>query len=262
MNTNQGYIFITGAGTGLGRALARRFVDEGEQVVLVGKRMNKIQALEQELGELALAISSDMSKIEQVEECFDTANRWAGQPKMVVHCAGISEFGALEELSSGQISKLLEVNLKSTILVAKQAVKVMEEQGGKLVNILSSAADTGSTNESVYCASKWGMRGFLETLRRELRTSAVKLVNIYPNGIKSEQWNESQPGYEHAQEVMSPAEVADIIYDALKPKRSCYVADLVIDVTHVQDLRAKPWVYNLPFVLWAAKFTSFTFKFS
>jgi len=239
MNSQQGYIFITGAGTGLGRALAHRFVLAGEQVVLVGKRMAKIQQLEKELGELALAISSDMSKIEQVEESFETANRWAGTPKMVVHCAGIYEFGSIDELSSTQISKLLEVNLKSTILVAKQAVVAMEDKGGKLVNILSSAADTGSTNESVYCASKWGMRGFLETLRRELRTSPVKLVNIYPNGIKNELWNESQPGFEHAQSVMSPSEVADIIYDALQAKSSCYVADLVIDLMHVQEQRVK-----------------------
>ena len=237
MNTQQAYIFITGAGTGLGRALARRFVAEGEQVVLVGKRMAKIQELETELGELALAISADMSKIEQVEICFETANRWAGTPKMVVHCAGVSEFGSLEELSSSQISKLLEVNLKSTILVAKQAVSVMDPQGGKLVNILSSAVDTGSANESVYCASKWGMRGFLETLRRELRSSPVKLINIYPNGIKSEQWNESQPGFEQAHQAMSPLEVADIIFDALQPRASCYVADLVIDMTQVIDKR-------------------------
>lgn len=86
---------------------------------------------------------------------------------------------------------MVESNLISTILVAQQTVRLIGEKGGVLANVLSSAAQVGKANESLYCASKWGMRGFLESLRAELKGSQLRLVNLYPSGIRSEFWDNS-----------------------------------------------------------------------
>ncbi|MGY2498797.1 SDR family NAD(P)-dependent oxidoreductase, partial [Klebsiella pneumoniae] len=85
--------------------------------------------------------------------------------------------------------RVVESNLVSTILVAQQTVRLIGERGGVLANVLSSAAQVGKANESLYCASKWGMRGFLESLRAELKDSPLRLVNLYPSGIRSEFWD-------------------------------------------------------------------------
>ena len=94
------------------------------------------------------------------------------------------------------------------------------------VNVLSSAAQTGKANESLYCASKWGMRGFLESLRAELKSAPLRLVNLYPSGIRSEFWENSD--HVDSSGFMTPEDAAAYMLDALAARSSCHVTDLFI----------------------------------
>ncbi|MNE36084.1 Sepiapterin reductase [compost metagenome] len=157
---------------------------------------------------------------------FSAAVAWGGLPDLVIHCAGVGEFGPVGVYTAEQVRRVVESNLISTILVAQQTVRLIGSKGGVLANVLSSAAQTGKANESLYCASKWGMRGFLESLRAELKGSPLRLVNLYPSGIRSEFWDGSS--HVDSSNFMTPEDAAAYMLDALEARSSCHVTDLFI----------------------------------
>ncbi|PJG57933.1 SDR family NAD(P)-dependent oxidoreductase [Aeromonas cavernicola] len=222
----MGHIIVTGAGSGLGRALTIGLVERGHRVAMMGRRYHKLQQQEQLLGNAVVGIAADLANHEQVEIAFAAAVEWGGLPEMVIHCAGVGEFGPVGIYTAQQIRMVVESNLISTILVAQQTVRLIGQQGGVLANVLSSAAQTSKANESLYCASKWGMRGFLESLRAELKGTPLRLVNLYPSGIRSEFWDNSD--HVDSSGFMTPADAAAYMLDALAAKSSCHVTDLVI----------------------------------
>ncbi|MEG0174893.1 SDR family oxidoreductase [Aeromonas lusitana] len=222
----MGHIIVTGAGSGLGRALTIGLVARGHRVAMMGRRYHKLQEQEQLLGSAVVGIAADLAHHEEVEMAFSAALAWGGLPDMVIHCAGVGEFGPVGVYTAEQVRRVVESNLVSTILVAQQTVRLIGEQGGVLANVLSSAAQTGKANESLYCASKWGMRGFLESLRAELKGSPLRLVNLYPSGIRSEFWENSD--HVDPSAFMTPEDAAAYMLDALEARSSCHVTDLFI----------------------------------
>ena len=209
----MGHIIVTGAGSGLGRALTIGLVERGHRVSMMGRRYHKLQEQEQRLGSAVVGIAADLAHHEEVEMAFGAAVAWGGLPSLVIHCAGVGEFGPVGVYTAEQVRRVVESNLVSTILVAQQTVRLIGEQGGVLANVLSSAAQTGKANESLYCASKWGMRGFLESLRAELKSAPLRLVNLYPSGIRSEFWENSD--HVDSSGFMTPEDAAAYMLDAL-----------------------------------------------
>ena len=222
----MGHIIVTGAGSGLGHALSMGLVEPGHRVSMMGHRYHKLQEQEQRLGSAVVGIAADLAHHEEVEMAFGAAVAWGGLPSLVIHCAGVGEFGPVGVYTAEQVRRVVESNLVSTILVAQQTVRLIGEQGGVLANVLSSAAQTGKANESLYCASKWGMRGFLESLRAELKGSPLRLVNLYPSGIRSEFWDNSD--HVDPSSFMTPEDAAAYMLDALEARSSCHVTALFI----------------------------------
>ena len=215
----MGHIIVTGAGSGLGRALTIGLVERGHQVSMMGRRYQKLQEQEELLGKAVIGIAADLAHHEEVDVAFAAAVEWGGLPDMVIHCAGVGEFGPVGVYTAGQIRRVVESNLISTILVAQQTVRLIGDKGGVLANVLSSAAQTGKANESLYCASKWGMRA-------ELKSAPLRLVNLYPSGIRSEFWENSD--HVDSSGFMTPEDAAAYMLDALAARSSCHVTDLFI----------------------------------
>ncbi|MBY6095674.1 SDR family NAD(P)-dependent oxidoreductase [Ferrimonas balearica] len=217
---------VTGAGSGLGRALTLKLVAAGHRVAMMGRTPEKLAALAESLGDRVLPISVELSDPQAVHQAFDYAEAWGGAPDWVVHCAGVGQFGALSGLSREAVEAMLKSNLYSTIWVAQEVVRRWGDREAVLANVLSSAAQTGKAHEAVYCATKWGMRGFLESMRAELKGQPLRLVNLYPSGIRSAFW----AGSDHADSsgFMAPEEAAAYIVDALSAKSSCYVTEMSI----------------------------------
>ncbi len=219
-------MIVTGAGSGLGRAITRLLVAQGHRVAMMGRTPEKLSALADNLGDRVLPITVDLGEPDAVHQAFDYAEAWGGAPEWVVHCAGLGHFGALSGQSDGEIASMLHANLHSTIWVGREVVRRWGHHEAVLANVLSSAAQTGKAHEAVYCATKWGMRGFLESMRAELKGQPLRLVNLYPSGIRSAFWEGSD--HVDSRGFMAPEEAADYIVAALTAKSSCYVTELSI----------------------------------
>ncbi|WP_421266871.1 SDR family NAD(P)-dependent oxidoreductase, partial [Aeromonas veronii] len=119
----MGHIIVTGAGSGLGRALTIGLVERGHQVSMMGRRYQRLQEQEQLLGSAVIGIAADLAHHEEVDVAFAAAVEWGGLPDMVIHCAGVGEFGPVGVYTAEQIRRVVESNLISTILVAQQTVR-------------------------------------------------------------------------------------------------------------------------------------------
>ena len=105
----------------------------------------------------------------------------------------------------------------------------MKDSGGLIVNVMSTAATAAKAGEGIYCAAKWGARGFTESLRLEAKGTPVKVVAVYPGGMKTPFWSDICGMSPDTSGFMEPAEVASVMVYNMLDKTSLYVADLLIN---------------------------------
>ena len=173
-------VLLTGATGGLGEAIARALAARGAKLVLSGRRAGALEALALELG--AEAVPCDLSDREAVERLADAA----GEVEVLVANAGLPGSGTLLKLSQEEIDRVLEVNLRAPIALARRLAPVMVERGGgQLVFVASFAGKVPSAGESsIYTATKFGLRGFAHVLRAQMKRKGVGVSLVTPGPVR------------------------------------------------------------------------------
>jgi uncharacterized protein len=173
-------ILLTGATGGLGEAIARALHERGAALVLSGRRVDALDALATELG--ARTIPCDLSDRAAVEHLADAA----GDVDVLVANAGLPGTGTLLKLEQEEIDRVLEVNLRAPIALARRLAPAMVEQGsGQLVFVASFAGKVPSAGESsIYTATKFGLRGFSHVLRAQMKRKSIGVSLVTPDPIR------------------------------------------------------------------------------
>ena len=170
-------IVITGAGLGLGRALARRFAADGEQVVLLGRTFSKVEAVAKELGERALAIACDVSSPGAVKEAFSEIARKHGHVDVLINNAAVFEPFLIADASDTQIMDTVMINLCGAMLCARAAIPLMRA-GSHIINVSSEAVENHLPHMVLYQSSKAGLERFTTGLQRELEPSGIRVSGV------------------------------------------------------------------------------------
>lgn len=183
-------IVITGAGSGLGRALARRFAGEGEQVLLLGRTEAKLQVLVQELGAPALALACDVAKPDSVRHAFAQIAQRCGHVDVLINNAAIYEPFLLAEATDEQILGALHTNLAGAMFCARAALPLMAT-GAHIINVSSGSVGMRFPYLSIYQSSKAGLETFSEALHHELETSGIRVSTVRAGQMIEEgkSWN-------------------------------------------------------------------------
>jgi short-subunit dehydrogenase len=173
-------VLLTGASGGLGEAIARALAERGAQLVLSGRRADALEALARELG--AEAVPCDLSDRAAVERLADAA----GAVDVLVANAGLPGSGTLLRLEQDEIDRVLEVNLRAPIALARRLAPAMVERGrGQLVFVASFAGKLPSAGEStIYTATKFGLRGFAHVLRAQMKRKNVGVSLVTPGPVR------------------------------------------------------------------------------
>jgi uncharacterized protein len=173
-------VLVTGATGGLGEAIARALSERGAQLVLSGRRAEALAALAQELG--AETVQSDLADRDDLERLVAAA----GSVDVLVANAGLPGSGTLPRVEPEEIDKVLEVNLRAPIMLARLLVPGMIERGrGQLVFVASFAGKVPSAGESsIYTATKFGLRGFAHVLRAQLKRKDVGVSLVTPGPVR------------------------------------------------------------------------------
>ncbi|WP_079479380.1 SDR family NAD(P)-dependent oxidoreductase [Halobacillus salinus] len=217
----MGNVIITGAGTGLGRALAHRYAKENHQVFLLGRTEKNLLLVQSEIqkeGGSAEVLICDVTEPASVIEAL----RQIDQVDIVINNAGVGVFGALAELTVEDIDLALNTNIKGTILMTQLAYPKLKESGGRLLNIISTAGLRGKNNESVYCASKFAVRGFTESLHKEWEQEDVSATAVYMGGMNTPFWNETDH-VDNPTRLKGPDGVAEQIFQEDDGREAIYI---------------------------------------
>lgn len=170
-------VVITGAGIGLGRAIARRLAKDGDTVVLLGRTLSKVQALAEELGAPALAVECDVASPDSVRKAF--AEIAATHPKIdvLINNAGVYEPFHVEKATDEQITGIVNINLLGPIFCSRAAIPMME-RGGYIINVSSDSVGNDLPMMSLYQASKAGLERFTSTLFKELKPAGIRVTTV------------------------------------------------------------------------------------
>ncbi|MGM9991881.1 MAG: 3-oxoacyl-[acyl-carrier-protein] reductase [Candidatus Bruticola sp.] len=191
MNLEGLVAVITGAGRGIGLAIARRLAEAGAYVAIVDINQNAAEAaaaeLNKEFGNLASAFVADLTNEDQVKELFENIQAGLGRIDILVNNAGITRDNLMIRMKESDWDAVINTNLRSAFLCAKAVVKTMiKQRSGKIVNISSVVGIMGNGGQTNYCASKAGLIGFTKALAREVGSRGVTVNAVAPGFIQTD----------------------------------------------------------------------------
>ena len=212
---------VTGAGRGLGAAVAEGLAAQGAAVVLASRTVSELSRLADSLadrhGVPCLAVPTDVRDKARVDALIDATLARFGRLDTMVNNAGLAVYGPVEDITPAALDAMLDTNVKGTIWGSMAALRAMKPRGrGLIVNVSSVAGKLHLPRESAYNASKWAVNGFTGTLRLEAEPHGIKVSCVCPGGIDTPFWQGMAtlpfpPQIEPRRDFMRPEEVARTI---------------------------------------------------
>ena len=231
---------ITGASSGIGEATALALAQAGVKLVLAARREERLEALAQKIkgmeGE-AVVFAADLRDAAKAEMCIEKAVEAFGRIDILVNNAGTMLLSPIDRAEPSDWQSMLEINLLSLMYTSRAALIKMRAQGsGHIVNISSVAGRSAGPTAGGYNASKWGVNGFSEALRREAHGDGVRVTVIEPGVVATELTEhipdeETRTNYEARVGEMEPLESEDVaaaIFYAITQPRRVNVNEILI----------------------------------
>lgn len=217
---------VTGGSSGIGLAIARMLRDEGYDLTLASRRLEKVEAAAKELG--AVAVAADVADEAACERLVAGHRERFGRLDMLVNSAGIGIAGTVESLSAKHLDLTIGVNLRGLFLVTQKAIPMLRESHGWIVNLASIAGTLPTPGLSSYGATKAAVISLTRSLNEELDADGVRAVAICPGFVDTPmaEWS-GIPG----DEMIQPEDCAEIVRMCLRLSPHARVPQVVIERT-------------------------------
>lgn len=190
MDLKNKVVLITGASSGIGKETAIEFANLGANIILVARRKEKLDELENELKKFnvsTLVYPCDVSNKEQVKDMAKTVFEKFNSVDILVNNAGFAIYGSVKDLSINEIESQMETNYFGMMYCIKNFLpSMLEKKSGHIVNVASVAASFGLPGIASYCASKFAMLGFSEGLKHELSGTGVGITVVSPIMVRTD----------------------------------------------------------------------------
>ena len=178
-------IIVTGASGGIGNSIVEKLNDWGANILASGTRMEKLEELKNKFNRIKI-LKFDISQSENIEEFIENASQELGGLDCIINNAGITQDNLAIRMSIDEWKKVIDVNLTSTFLISKFAIKKMlKNKNGKIVNITSVVGHTGNLGQANYTASKAGIIAMSKSLAIEYAKKNININCISPGFIKT-----------------------------------------------------------------------------
>ena len=218
---------ITGAGKGIGKAIALALAKEGVNIILVARTQEEIDSVAAKVRSLrvkALAITADVADINSVNTAVNKALAEFGTIDILINNAGIAAFGKFLELEPTDWERIIQVNLMGTYYVTRAVLpNMIERQTGDIINISSTAGLSGNALTSAYSASKFAVLGLTESLMQEVRKHNIRVTALTPSTVATDMAKELNLTDGNPETVMQAEDMAELIIAQLKLNRRVFI---------------------------------------
>ena len=221
-------VIITGASSGIGEALARKYAAEGYKLALAARRYDRLEKLKQELPHSdVLIVKTDVTRQDDCRNLTDKTLERFGRIDILINNAGLSMRALFEEVELDVLRRLMDVNFWGTVYCTKYALPELLKNRGSVVGVISVAGHVGLAGRTGYAASKFAVRGFFNTLRIENSKKGLHVLVAAPGFTASEVrlWALNAKGEAQGEsprkenKMMSAQSCADHIFKAVKRRR-------------------------------------------
>ena len=218
-------IVIFGASSGLGKAIAEQLAEYKVTLFLLSRSIELL-----DVSFKSTKIACDISDQQSIEKAFEKIDVETDTLDILINCAGVGLVKNLEDTSSIDIEKLIAINLTGAIKTSQEAYKrMLKKQSGHIINITSTSATKARPDETVYCATKAGLRYFTESLRLAAAKNGIRVTNIAPGGMDTNFWGKETDRPEATKSFMNPIDVAQQILSVLATETSISPSEYIIE---------------------------------
>jgi len=180
-------VLITGSSRGIGRALAIVFMRNGYDVIIHGRNKKELESVRSYIsasGKKCYIVVGDINESGTIKKLYDAFKKF--KASILINNAGIPGRGPIQKISNQQIDKIIKTNLIAPIkLIKKIYPNLVKKRNGVIININSISGLEFKSQSPIYCASKWGLRGFTGSLREEASKFNVRIIDVFPSRVKT-----------------------------------------------------------------------------
>jgi len=220
---------ITGAGRGIGYAVAIALANEGVNVGLIARSKEQLEKVVKEveaLGVKAAYAVADVSKNEEVIKATEFLTNELGAIDILINNAGIAKFGNFMDLEIDEWEKIIQVNLMGVYYVTRAVLpRMIDQKSGDIINISSSAGQKGAPITSAYSASKFGVLGITESLAMEVRKHNIRVTALTPSTVATDLAIDNNLTDGNPDKVMQPEDIAEFIVSQLKLNKRIFIKE-------------------------------------
>lgn len=223
-------IVITGAGKGMGRSIAEKFAENGNNLFICARNEKELSAVKEEL-ELkndckVFYFSADLSEKKSAHEFGKWILQKISNIDILINNAGQFIPGSIYNEDDGLLEKMMGINLFAAYHLTRTLLPaMMEKKQGHIFNICSIASLNAYANGGSYSISKFALMGFSKNLREELKPYNIKVTSVYPGAVYTSSWHGS--GIPQSR-IMEAADIADLVFAASKLSPQACVEDIII----------------------------------
>ncbi|GMX65681.1 3-ketoacyl-ACP reductase [Paenibacillus elgii] len=230
---------ITGAGKGIGKAIAVELAKEGVNLGLTARTSSDLESLRAELESTysvkVYTAAADIAKRGEAEQAVGSLIGSLGSLDILINNAGIAQFGTVADMEPELWESIIQTNLMGTYYVTRAALPTLLAQAsGSIINISSTAGERGFATGSAYCASKHAVLGFTEALMQEVRKSNIRVTALTPSTVNTELATNAGLKIGDEDRMMQPGDVADLVLATLKLPARVFIKNAGIWTTNPQ----------------------------
>ncbi|WP_439485962.1 SDR family oxidoreductase [Blastomonas fulva] len=207
---------VTGASAGIGEATARALAGAGARVMLIARRLDRLEALAEDIGAGACCLAIDLASVDAALTMLDAATAQLGQVDILVNNAGILRTSHVDSFDLAELEPMIAINYSAVVRSSILFARAMKQRGsGQIVNISSIGASLSASGAGVYGSLKVALDRFTDVLRIELAGSGVRVGQVAPGTTSTEIFEDmkarGQPGWDEYIPAMVPQDIARAI---------------------------------------------------
>ena len=227
INLKNKNALITGAGKGIGKAVAIALAKVGVNIVLIARTQADIDEVAQEINTYdvkTLALTADVADINSVNLAIEKAIASFQTIDILINNAGIAAFGKFLELEPSEWERIIQVNLMGVYYVTRAILpNMIERQTGDIINISSTAGLNGNALTSAYSASKFALLGLTDSLMQEMRKHNIRVTALTPSTVATDMAKELNLTDGNPEKVMQAEDIAELLIAQLKLNRRVFI---------------------------------------